>query len=76
MENHLALAAPLITKRDTNFYKSNPACPKINADVTVSRIRGLTDFFDLTVSRVISETCEALHEVLCNKYLNAPRNKE
>ena len=29
-----------------------------------------------TVSRIISETCEALYEVLCNKYLDTPKTKE
>ena len=39
----------------------------------------MTYFFCMgrkAVSRITSETCEALYEVLCNKYVNAPKNKE
>ena len=50
MGHILSLVAPLITKRDTNFRKGNPGSSKINADVMISRIRGLANVFYLCLS--------------------------
>ena len=83
MEHLLSLVAPLITKTDTNFRKAISPAQRLvltlrflaSGDSQIS----LTYLFHMgkkTVSRVISETCETLHEILCNKYLNAPKKKE
>ena len=83
MEHLLSLVAPLITKRNTNFRKAIPPAQRLmltlrfpaSGNSQISLIY-LFRMGKKTVSRIISETCEALYEVLCNKYLNAPKNKE
>ena len=83
MEHLLSLVAPLITKKDTNFRKAIAPAHRLMLTLRFfssgeSQI-SLTYLFRMgkkTVSRIISETCKALYEVLCNKYLNAPKNKE
>ena len=83
MEHLLSLAAPLIVKKDTNFQKAIPPAQRLmltlrffaSGDSQIS----LTYLFRMgkkTVSRVISETSEALYEVLSKMHLNAPKNSE
>ena len=83
MEHLLSLAAPLIVKKDTNFQKAIPPAQRLmltlrffaSGDSQIS----LTYLFRMgkkTVSRIISETSEALYEVLSKMHLNAPKNSE
>ena len=83
MEHRLSLVAALITKTDTNFRKAIPSAQRLMLTLRFLASKdsqiSLTYLYRMgkkTVSRVISETCEALYEVLCNKYLNAPKNRE
>ena len=80
MEHRLSLFAPLITNKDTNFRKAILPAERLmltlrflaSGDSQIS----LTYLYCMgkkTVSRVISETCEALYEVLCSKYFNTPK---
>ena len=83
MEHLLSLVALLITKMDTNFRKEILPAQRLMLTLRFlafgdSQI-SLTYLFRIgkeTVSCIINETCETLYEVLCNKYLNAPKNKE
>ena len=83
MEHLLTLVAPYITKQDTKFRKAIPASQRLmvtlrflaSGDSQVS----LTYLFRMgkkTISSILSETCRAIHKVLCDKYLNAPTKEE
>ena len=83
MEHLLSLVVPLIVKKDTNFRKAIPPAQRLmltlrflaSGDSQIS----LTYLFRMekkTVSRIISETSEALYGVLSKMYLNAPKNQK
>ena len=82
MEHLLPLIAPLIVKKGTNFRKVIPPAQRLMLTLRFlasgdSQIL-LTYLFRIrkkTVSRIISETSEALYEVLSKMYLNAPKNQ-
>ena len=69
----------LLLKKDTNFRKAIPPAQRLMLTLRFlaygdSQI-SLTYLFRMgkkTVSRIISETSEALYEVLSKMYLNAP----
>ena len=82
MDHLLSLVGPLITKRDTNFRKAIPAAERLmvlirylaSGDSQMS----LTYLFRMgkkTISRIISETSEAIITVLMDTYLSAPSNE-
>ena len=83
MEHLLSLVAPLIVKKDTNFLKAIPPAQRLMLTLCFlasgdSQILLKYPFRmgKKTVSRIISETSEALYEVLSEMYLNAPKNQK
>lgn len=83
MDHLLSMVGPLISKRDTNFRKAIPAQERLmltlrflaSGDSQIS----LTYLFRMgkkTVSRIIGETCIAIHSVLVGKYFNVPESPE
>ena len=82
MEHLLTLVAPLIVKQDTKFRKGIPPSERLmltlrflaSGDSQLS----LTYLFRMgkkTVSRIISETCEAMYQVLSQKYFCVPTSE-
>lgn len=83
LEHLLGLIGPLIEKRNTNFRKAIPASERLmltlrflaSGDSQIS----LTYLFRMgkkTVSRIISETCEAIVKVLQTVYMSPPKTEE
>ena len=78
-DNLLTLVKPIIEKRDTKFRKPIPAAERLALTLrflaTGDSQQSLSFSFRIgkaTVSKIISETCEAIYKVLKEKYLSAP----
>ena len=82
-EHLLALVAPHITKKDTNFRKAIPAQERLALTLRFlasgeSQI-SLSFSFRIghrTVGRIINETCDAIYNTLLEQYMSAPNNEE
>eukprot|EP00795_Rhopilema_esculentum_P005709 gene5709-10959_t len=75
----LTLVSPKIAKKDTSFRKSIPAAERLALTLkflaTGDAQQSLSYSFRISkssVSRIISETCEAIYASLAGKYLSPP----
>ena len=83
MEHLLTLVGPLIQKKDTRFRQAISASERLMLTLRFlasgDSQRSLTYLFRMgkkTVSRIVSETCEALGQVLQPIYMFAPENEK
>ena len=78
-----SLLAPLISKEDTQFTKAISAAERLAlVNIKVSRNWKITNFFDISFSNgkehcfknIKGKTCEAIYQVLSDKYVAAIKN--
>ncbi|XP_066925582.1 putative nuclease HARBI1 [Clytia hemisphaerica] len=75
MDHLLSIVGPLIKKKDTNFRKAIPAAERLMLLIRIS----LTYLFRMgpkSVSRILSETSEALVSVLMDSYVTVPSHQD
>ena len=79
----LSMVKPLIEKKDAKFRKCISATERLALTlrflVTGDSQQSLRFSFRIgkaTVSKIISETCDAIYTVLKDNYLSPPQNKE
>ena len=79
----LSLVTPLISKKDTKFRKSMPSNERLALTLrplASGELQILLSFQFLlgraTVSKIISDRCEAIYQVLSEKYLRSPKSTE
>ena len=79
----LSLVKPLIEKKDTKFRKCISAAERLALTLrflaTGDSQQSLSFSFRIgkaTVSKIISETCDAIYTVLKDTYLSPPQSKE
>lgn len=82
-EEILALISPLIEKKDTQLRCSIKPIERLSVTLrflaTGETFRSLSFQYRIgerTTSGIVEETCQALHEVMKDKYLKTPNNKE
>ena len=80
--DHL-LVTPLISKEETNSRKSIPSNERLALTLTflASRVSQISLSFQFrlgraTFSRILSECCEAIYQVLSEKYLRSSKSPE
>lgn len=79
----LSLVCPIIAKKDTNMRKAIPAAERLAITLrflaTGDSQQTLSFSFRVgksTISKIVTETCDAIYMVLKDKYMSPPKNEE